>query len=227
MLRKKKGMFCLFLSASLCFSLAYFGLPLFWFLFLCLSLSLSLLLFSFFVPSCRSLLLSFGSLFLSLSFLFFLLCFCFMQGTTSKYSITKLFINPLSLFWFPVLFSLSNPFFLSLFFLLLNYVLCSASMFWFQTNTLKHINFWSRGGLQRNGLALWACFAKCGTYRFSLTLSWQILVDVQKHYKIGYFRTFLKARIGKQMTILNVILWSKVGLLSGPSWCPPKTTWTR
>ena len=74
---------------SLCFSLAFIGLPLFQFLFLCLPLSLSLslslswfflsfFLLVFFLPSFRS-------LFFSLSFLFFLLCFCFMKGTTSKH----------------------------------------------------------------------------------------------------------------------------------------------
>ena len=38
----EKGIFCLFLSVSLCFSLAYFGLHLFQFFFLCLSLLLVL-----------------------------------------------------------------------------------------------------------------------------------------------------------------------------------------
>ena len=99
----RKGHFLFFLSVSLCFSLAFFGLPLFQFLFLCLSL----LLFFLSSSSCLSFLLSFASLFLSLYFLFFLLCFCFMKRTTSKYSITKFsFINILFFFWFPVLFSL-------------------------------------------------------------------------------------------------------------------------
>ena len=100
----RKGIFCLFLSVSLCFSLAFFGLPLFQFLFLCLSLSL--LFFSFFLTSCLSFLLSFGSLFLSLSLFFCLLCFCFMKGTTSKYSIAKLFSSILSLFLVSCLVSL-------------------------------------------------------------------------------------------------------------------------
>ena len=75
----RKGHFCLLLRVSLCFSLAFFGLPLFQFLFLCLSLVIF-----FIFPSCLSFLLSFHSLFFSLYFLFFLLCFCFMKGTTSK-----------------------------------------------------------------------------------------------------------------------------------------------
>ena len=47
----EKGLFCLFLGVSICFSLAFFGLPLFQFLFLCLSLDFvlfsSFLSFSF------------------------------------------------------------------------------------------------------------------------------------------------------------------------------------
>ena len=37
----RKGIFCIFFGVCLCFSLAFFGLPLFQFLFLCLSLSCS------------------------------------------------------------------------------------------------------------------------------------------------------------------------------------------
>ena len=88
-------------EAALCFSLAFFCPPPF-------SIALSLSLSSSFLSSfsCLSFLLSFASLFLSLSFLFFLLCFCFMERTTSKYSITKVsFINLFS-FWCHVLFSL-------------------------------------------------------------------------------------------------------------------------
>ena len=83
--------FLFILSVSLCFSWAFFGLPLVQSLFLCLclclSLSLSLFVFSLFLPSCLSFLLSFGSLFLSLSLFFCLLSI--NRKTTSKYSITK------------------------------------------------------------------------------------------------------------------------------------------
>ena len=74
----EKGIFCLFSVFLFLSPLAFLGLPLLLFLFLCLSL----FFFSFFLPSCLSFLLSFGSLFLSLSFFFFLLCLCFMKGTT-------------------------------------------------------------------------------------------------------------------------------------------------
>ena len=62
--------------------------------------SFSVSLFSSFLPSCLSLLLSFGSLFLSLSFFLFLRCLCFMKRTTSKYSLTKLFFYQSFLFLF-------------------------------------------------------------------------------------------------------------------------------
>ena len=111
----RKGQFCLFLSVSLCSSLAFFGLPLFQFFFLCLSL----LLCPSFLPSCLSFLLSCASLFLSLSFLFFLLCFCFMKRTTSKYSITKFFFIHLSSFLVScLLFSLKSLFIIFIFLLI-------------------------------------------------------------------------------------------------------------
>ena len=92
----EKGIFCLFLSVSLCFSLA---LPLFQFLFLCLSLPL------FFLSSFLSFFFAFFCFLVFVSLFPFLLCFCFMKRTTSKYSITKLFfINIFSrlgfLYWF-------------------------------------------------------------------------------------------------------------------------------
>ena len=66
----KRALSCLFLSVSLSFSLAFFGLPLFYFLFLCLSLFLSsffllVFLFCFLLVPCFCLFLSFvSSLFL-------------------------------------------------------------------------------------------------------------------------------------------------------------------
>ena len=127
---REKGIFCLFLSLSLCFSLAFFGLPLFQFLFLCLSLVIF-----FFLPSC---LFSFGSLLLSLSFLLFLLCFCFMKGTTSKHSIAFCFINIFSFLVSCLVFSL-NSFFLCLRFLISSYVFVQHECFWFQNKQQKTI----------------------------------------------------------------------------------------
>ena len=141
-----KGHFCLVCSVSICFSLAFFAPPFFTFSF-SVSLSLSLSLFSFFLPSYLSLLLSFGSLFWSLSFFFFLLCFCFMKRTTSKYSIAKfVFHQSFLFFWFPVLFSLSIPFFVSLFFP--DFKLCflfKINVLSFKKDKLKHIFLVKRG----------------------------------------------------------------------------------
>ena len=109
----EKGIFCLFFSVSLSFSIAFVGLLLFHFVFLCLSLFLS------FLPSFLSFFFVFFWFLVFVSFFFwwFLLYFCFMKGTTSKYSITKLlFINPFSfLLVSSLLFSFKSPF-LSFFF---------------------------------------------------------------------------------------------------------------
>ena len=91
----RKGHFCLFLSVSLCSSLAFCWPPPFS-IFLSLSLSSSC---PFFLPSCLYFLLSFASLFLSLSFLFFLLCFCFMKRTTSERLMYKVFLHQYFLFF--------------------------------------------------------------------------------------------------------------------------------
>ena len=110
----EKGIFCSCLSLSLCFSLAFFGLPLFQSLFLCLSLVLFFFYsFLFFLTFFWFLLFVFF-----VSFLLFLLCFCFMKGTTSKHFIAISFSSIVSLFlWFPVLFFFQIPFsYLCLFF---------------------------------------------------------------------------------------------------------------
>ena len=133
------------------FLLSLFGPPPFSFNFssLCLSLSLSLYIVLFFLSSFLSFffLLSFGSLFLSLSLFFCLLCFCFMKGTTSKYSITKFFHQSFLFFWVSCLVFSLNPFFLSLFFfLILSCVFVQHQCFWFQkTQVEKHQFLVKRG----------------------------------------------------------------------------------
>ena len=146
----EKGILCI-LSVSLCFSLPFFGLPLFQCFFLCLSLLL--VIFSF--PSCLSFLLSFGSLFLSLSFLFFLLCFCFMKGTTSNSSIPKFsFINLFCFLVSCLLFSLKSFFFLSLFFFAdFKLCFCSTSLFWVSKKQVEKHQF-----LVKRGVATKRCF---------------------------------------------------------------------
>ena len=119
----EKGHFCLFLSVSLCISLAFFGLPPF--LFLCLSLVL------FFLPSFLSFfLLSLGSLVLSLSFLCSLLCFRLTKRTTSKYSIADFSIDPFFCFLSCFLFEVSlKSLFLIFVFLILSYVFVQHECF--------------------------------------------------------------------------------------------------
>ena len=166
----EKGIFCLYLSVSPSFSLAFFGLPLFSFSFsFSVSLSLSLSCSCFFSSFLSFFLLCFGSLFLSLSFLFFLLCVCFMKRTSSKYSIaTFFFINNFSFFWFPVLFFLSNPFFLSLLFPDLSYVFVQHQCFWFQNKQLNKTEILvKRGVATKRVFFMNLCFAKnVKSYRF-------------------------------------------------------------
>ena len=161
-----KDIFCLFLSVSLCFPLAFSGLPLFSF-----SFSVSLLFFSFFLPSCLSWLLSFASWFLSLSFLFFLLCFCFMKRTTSKYSSFPSSIVSLVLVSCLV-FSLKSLFSYLCFFSDLK------NQSWKKKK--KTQMFGKKGGCNKT-FFVWTCVLQnVKSYRFFCPFFWPILVDVQK-----------------------------------------------
>ena len=115
--------------------------------FLTFYFSVSLFVFSFFLPSCLSFLLSFGSSFLSLSFFLFLflLCFCFMKRTTSKYSITVFGSSILSLcFGFLSSFFCQIPFPYLWFFLTLSFAcLFNINVFLKQTH-----QFLGKRGLQ-------------------------------------------------------------------------------
>ena len=172
----KKGIFCLFLSVSLSFSIAFFGLPLFHFFFLCLSLFLS------FLPSFLSFfLLSFGFLFLSLSLFWFLLCFCFMKGTTSKYSITKfLFINPFSfLLVSSLLFSFKSPFLFFAFFLILSCVFVLHQCFSLKMQVQKTPILGQEGGCNITFFLSTCVLQNVKSYRF-LGIFWPIFVVFQK-----------------------------------------------
>ena len=124
-------------------------MPLFLFLFLCLSLSLSLSCFCLFF---FLLVFFFCFLFVScfrLVFLFLSSLLLFSEKNNMKILNYYLFFHQyfLFFFWFPVLFFLSNPFSLSLFFLILSYVFCSTWMFLvFKTNSLKNTIFWGEKG---------------------------------------------------------------------------------
>ena len=101
-----------------------------------------------------------------------------------------------SLFWFPVLFSLWNIFFLSLFFFP-DFELCflfNIIVFGFKKPKLKNTNFWSKGGLQHNGFFLWTCVLQnVKSYRFLGFFLANFWLLFKKHYKNRHFSTFFKA----------------------------------
>ena len=176
---------------SLCFAS-----PFSHYLFFSLSLSLSLSLFSFFLPSCLNFLLSFGSLFLSLS-LFFFFGFCDMKRTTSKCPITKfVFINPFSCFGFLSCFLCQVPF--SCLCFSPDYMLCflfNTNSFKFQKGKSKNTHFWSRWGLQHNGVLLQTCVLQnMKRYRFL----GPFLGKVWLMFKSTIKKVFHSAHISKQ-----------------------------
>ena len=127
----EKGIFSLFLSVSLCFSLAFLGLPLFQFFFLCLSLRL--VLFSFL--SCLSFLLSFASLFCLFFFLFFLLLL-FHEKNNIRIFNYKVFLHQYFLFFgFLSSFLFEIPFSYLCFFADFKLCFCSTSLFLVSKNT--------------------------------------------------------------------------------------------
>ena len=102
----KKDMLCFFLRVSLCFSLGFFGLPLFHFLFLCLSL------FLFFLPSFLSFLFALFWFLLFLSvFIFVSSLLLFHEKNNIKILNSKVFhINIFSFSFVSCLVFLSRPF---------------------------------------------------------------------------------------------------------------------
>ena len=101
-----RAFFGQFLVVSLCFSLAFFGLPLFQFLFLCLSLVL------FFLSSFLSLFFAFFWFLVFVSFFPFLSSLLlFHERNTSRYSITCFFfVNPFSFLVSCLVFSFKSLF---------------------------------------------------------------------------------------------------------------------
>ena len=188
----EKGYVCLIFSVSLCFSLAFC----FTSLFNCLSLSL-FLCFSFFLPSLFSFYFAFFCflvVFVSL-FLCLVSLLLFHANNNIKISTYKVvFINAFN-FWFSVLFCLSKPVSLSLFFLLiLSCVSCSTSMFYHSKRQVRKTPIFGQEG----GCIFFAFFC-------------QMLVDVQKNCKYWYFNTCLKQK--RQTNIHSEVLFS------GPSRC--------
>ena len=164
----EKGIICLFLGVSLCFSLAFFGLPLFQLFFLCLSLSLSLVLFFLFfllVSLFCFLLISCFSLFLSLSFFF---AFVHEKNNIKILNCNFLFHQSFLFFWFPVLFFLSNLFFLSLRFSP-DFKLCflfSMNVFGCKQTTLKTQMFGQEGGCNKTFFFSTCVLQNVKSYRF-------------------------------------------------------------
>ena len=117
----------------------------------------------------------------------------FMKGTTSKYYSAKFFfINVFSLFWFPVLIFLSNPFFLSLFFLDFNLVFF-VQCFWFQKHQVeKHHFLVKRGVATKRFFFMSLCFAKCEKVLVFLAIFCKFWLMFKKHYKIGISAHFKK-----------------------------------
>ena len=140
----EKGNFCLFLSVSICFSLSLVWPP---------PSSISLSLFfscscPFFLPSCLSSLLSFGSLFLSLSFPFLSSLLLFHERNNIKIFKGKMFLHQSFLVSCLVFFFQIS--FLSLLFPGFKLCFVQHQWFWFQKPKLKNNNFWRKGGLQQN-----------------------------------------------------------------------------
>ena len=84
-------------------------------------------------------------------------------------------------------------------------------MFWFQTNTSSKTQLVGQErGCNKVIFFMSLCFAICEKLSFFLAIFEQILVDVQKHYKIGisaHFKSKKKPR--KKRPFLMVINWCK------------------
>ena len=173
---------CLFLSLPLCFSLAFFGLPLFQFLFLCLSLAL------FFLSSFLSFLfaffwfLGFLSFFLSLSSLLL-----FHGRNNIKIFNCKVFFHQSFVFFvFCLAFSLKSSFVVFVF-SWLSVIFLSTSMSLVSKNTSwKTPIFGQEGGCNKRSFffIINLCFQNCEKLAFLGTLflakfGW----CSKKHYK--------------------------------------------
>ena len=185
------------------------------------SFSVSLLFFSFFLPCLSCFAFFWFLLFLSF-YLFCLLCLSFMKTNNIKRFNCKVFFHQSCVFfWFPVLFTLSNPFFLSLLFPGIQLCfLFNINVSGFKKHKLKNTNFWSKGELQQNGFFfINLCFAKCEKLSFFLPRFGRILVDVQKHYKNRYFSTFSKAKKEKNYHFEGLLSGSSKGYYLGQVCC--------
>ena len=189
-------------KVSLCFSLAFFGIPLFHFLFLCLSL------FLFFLPSCLYFCFLFVSCFcLFLSFYFFF-AFVSWKAQHQHNQLHIFLVNPFSfLLLSSPLFSFKSSFLI--FVIFPDFKLC---FFVEHQCFLLKMQVWKtpilgQEGLQHNGFVLTCVLQYMKGYRF-LHLC-HFLFIFKKHCKNRYFSTFFKS------TKLQKNHFE--GLLSGPS----------
>ena len=185
----RKGHFLFIFSVSLSFCLSLFWPPPF-------SISLSLSLFCscpfFFLLVflfCFLLVLVFASFFPFLSSLLLL----HERNNIKIFNGNFFFINIFSIFWFPVLFFLSNPLFLSLLFP--DFKLCflfNINVFGFKRNNLTKQSFLVRRGVAtKRFFFMNLCFAKCQKLSFFWPFFGNFWLMFKKHYKNRYFSTFL------------------------------------
>ena len=120
-------------------------------------------------------------------------------------------------FLFPVLFFLSNPFFLSLHFPDFKlWFLFNINVFGWKNQSWNTPISGQKGGCNKT-FFMNLCFAKCEKLSFVCPSFWPLLVDVhKKHCENRYFSTILKAK--KEKPFWGVIIWAKQVLLSGSSW---------
>ena len=160
----KRAFFCLFFECLPLFLLSLFWPPPFS---LYLSLSLS---FIFFFPSFLSLFLCFLLVPCFCLFLSFCLFFAFVSWKEQHQNIklqSSLFTIPFSfLLVSSLLYPFQSPFLIFVFFLILSFVFCSTSMFFFDKCKFKKNNFWSRGGFQHKVFILTCVLQNVKGYRF-------------------------------------------------------------
>ena len=173
----RKGQFCLFLSVSLCFSLAFFGLPLFQFLFLCLSRAL------FFLFAFLSLFFAFFLFLIFLSFLPFLSSLLLFHERNNIKTLNCYFFLKSFLFLFVscLAFSFPIPFSYRCFFPEFKLFFVQHQCFWFQKTKLNTPIFGQKGACNITFFFFMnLCFAKCEKLSFFLAIFCPILVDGQK-----------------------------------------------
>ena len=175
---QEKDIFCLFWSVSVCFSLAFFGLPFF-------NFSFSVYLLSFLSSFLSFLFVLFWFLVLVSFFFFFSVFFASVSWKEQHQNIQlhSFFINRFSFGGLLSCFFFDIPFSYLCFFLILSCVFCSTSMFLVKKkHKFKNTNFGSRGGVQQNGVFLNepVLCKMCKVIVFLPFWGGQILVDAQK-----------------------------------------------